>query len=324
MHDPQLGALWLIRQFITEHVAEKCVHDRVEPFLGEPITVFAGLPDVDVAQAALGAFGRDVHDEARVDLGAEPLDDPLVERGVDRHVLCERVGHDGSKQLVRMGFGCIMGWMNGSVKKRSYAGEHRQAASAATRQRIIDAGRELVLAQGYRATTVAAIAARADVNVDTVYQLVGRKSVLLRELIEQAISGQDRAVLAEERAQIVAVRAEPDPAIRLAMYARSVRETHVRLAPLFVALRDAAATESDVAEMWREISDRRAANMRKLVSEIQDAGHLRDDLQIDDAGDTVWATNSPELFVMLTEERGWTPDHYERWLTATWQRLLLE
>lgn len=213
--------------------------------------------------------------------------------------------------------------MNPPVKKRLYARERRQAASAATRQRIVDAGRELILLRGYRATTVAAIARAAEVNVDTVYELVGRKPVLLRELIEQAISGEDHAVVAEERASIIALRAEPDPAVRLAMYARSVRETHERLAPLFVALRDAAATEPDVMGVWREVSSRRAVNMRKLVTEIDNAGGLRVDLSIDDAADTVWATNSPELFLMLAGERGWTPDHYERWLRDTWQRLLL-
>lgn len=210
------------------------------------------------------------------------------------------------------------------VKKRSYASGRRQAGSGTTRQRIIDAARELILLRGYRATTIAAVARRAEVNVDTIYQLVGRKPVLLRELIEQAISGQDHAVAAEERAGISAIRAEPDPALRLVMYARLIRETHVRLAPLFVALRDAATTEPEATEVWREISDRRAINMRKFVGEIHAAGGLRPDLSIDDAADTLWATNSPELFVMLTGERGWEPDHYEHWLAATWQRLLLQ
>ncbi|MDQ3640914.1 MAG: hypothetical protein M3450_05455 [Actinomycetota bacterium] len=41
---------------------------------------------------------------------------------------------------------------------------------------------------------MAAIASRAGVHVDTVSQLVGRKPVLLRELIEHALSGTDRAV----------------------------------------------------------------------------------------------------------------------------------
>jgi AcrR family transcriptional regulator len=213
--------------------------------------------------------------------------------------------------------------MNEPVKKRPYDAGRRRAASAATRQRIVDAARELILSRGYRATTIGAVAELAEVNTDTIYQLIGRKPVLLRELIEQAISGQDHAVVAEERAHIVAMRAEPDPAVKLTMYARVTRETHVRLAPLFVALRDAATTEPEAMGVWREISDRRAVNMRKLVSEIDDVGGLRPGLPIDDAADTVWATNSPDLFIMLTDERGWSPEHYERWLAATWQRLLL-
>ena len=58
--------------------------------------------------------------------------------------------------------------------------------------------------RNYRGTTIAEIARRADVHVDTVYELVGRKPVVLRELIEQAISGTDRAVVAEDRAYVKA------------------------------------------------------------------------------------------------------------------------
>jgi len=213
--------------------------------------------------------------------------------------------------------------MSESVKKRSYEARGRRAASAATRQRIVDAARELMLSTGYRATTVAAVAAAAEVNVDTIYRLVGRKPMLLRELIEQAISGQDRAVVAEQRAPIQAIRAEPDPALKLTMYARAIRETHERLAPLFVALRDASTTEPEAQQVWQEISERRATNMRKLVGEIADTGRLRPGLSIDDAADTVWVMNSPEVFVMLTSERGWTPERYERWLAESWCRLLL-
>jgi AcrR family transcriptional regulator len=210
------------------------------------------------------------------------------------------------------------------VKSRSYNDARRQAQSAATRQRIVDAGRELMLERGYRATTIAAVAAKAGVNADTVYELVGRKPMLLRELIEQALSGTDHPVVAEEREHIKAIRAEPDPATKLALYARATRQTHARMAPLFLALRDAASTEPEANEVWQEISNRRAANMRKFVTDIRDAGGLRSDLSISDAADTVWATNSPELFVLLTIERGWSPTRYERWLADSWRRLLLK
>src|SRR6478735_1897949 len=93
--------------------------------------------------------------------------------------------------------------------KRTYDTSGRRARSDATRQRIVDAGHDLILELGYRGTTIAAVAERAGVNVDTIYRLVGRKPVLLRELIEQAISGTDRAVAAEERDYVKAIEAEP-------------------------------------------------------------------------------------------------------------------
>jgi AcrR family transcriptional regulator len=208
--------------------------------------------------------------------------------------------------------------------RRSYDVAGRQAQSAETRRRIVDATRALMLERGYRATTIAAIAAAAAVNADTVYALVGRKPMLLRELIEQAVSGTDHAVVAEEREHIKAILAEPDPAKKLARYAKVMRDTHARMAPLFLALRDASSTEPEAKEVWQDISDRRAANMRKLVGDIRDTGRLRAGLSIADAADTVWVMNSPEVYVLLTVDRGWTALRYERWLADSWCRLLLE
>ena len=96
-----------------------------------------------------------------------------------------------------------------------------------------------------------------------------------------------------------------------------------RLAPLVLAVRDASATEPEAREVWRRLSDRRAANMRAFVADLQAAGGLRDGLSIEEAADTVWATNSSEMYLLVTVDRGWSPDRYERWLADTWNRLLL-
>ncbi|HEX3461047.1 MAG TPA: TetR/AcrR family transcriptional regulator [Acidimicrobiales bacterium] len=211
----------------------------------------------------------------------------------------------------------------GEGVKRNYDVTGRQARSAETKQRIIQAARDLILADGYRSTTVAAVSARAGVNVDTVYQLVGRKPVLLREMIEQAISGIDRPVVADERGYVQAMKAEPDPAKKLALYAGAVRRIQERMAPLFLAVREAAATEPEAEEVWQEISQRRAANMRRLIGDIRDTGGFREDLSINQAADVVWVMNSSEVYVLLTQERGWSPARFERWLADAWCRLLL-
>ena len=216
-----------------------------------------------------------------------------------------------------------MGAVPREVKSRSYDNAARQTQSEETRHGILTAARDLIIERGYRATTVAAIASRAGVHVDTVYQLVGRKPVLLRELIEHALSGTARAVGAEEREYVQAILAAPDPSRKLAIYARAVRQIQGRMAPLLLALRDASATEPEAKQVWREISDRRAANMRRLAEDLQSAGGLRPGLSVDEAADVIWATNSSEVYVRFTVERGWSPDRYERWLADTWCRLLL-
>ncbi|MEO5900322.1 MAG: TetR/AcrR family transcriptional regulator [Ilumatobacteraceae bacterium] len=213
--------------------------------------------------------------------------------------------------------------MTSTPSRRDYDRSRRQATSDATRQRILDAARSIVIRHGYRGTKVADIASASDVHVATVYALVGRKPVMLRELIERAISGADRAVPADERDYVIAMRATAEPRRKLAIYAKAMGAIHVRLAPLLLALRDAATTEPEAAAVWRDISERRATNMRRLVEDLQHAGGLRHDLPIEDAADFVWATNSPELYTLMCVERSWTPDHYEAWLVDLWSRYLL-
>lgn len=209
------------------------------------------------------------------------------------------------------------------VKRRRYDASRRQARSAETRQRIIDAASSLMVSTGYRATSVGAIAERAGVNVDTVYQLVGRKPVIVRELIEQALSGTDHPVPAEQRDYVRAIRAEPDPTRKLAMYAGAVRRTLERLAPLFRVIREAAPSEPEVTAVWKEISDRRAANMRMFITDVNATGALREDLSVERAADIVWTLNSPDVYLLVTEERGWSPEEFERWLADSWARILL-
>lgn len=210
-----------------------------------------------------------------------------------------------------------------AVKGRSYDATGRQARSRATRRRILDAARTSITERGYAATTISGIARAAEVHVDTVYALVGRKPDIVAELVEQALSGEDRAIPAVERSYVAAIRAAAEPRDKLAIYAAATAEMLHRLAPLFAALRDAGSADPSAKALWRGFSDRRADNMRLFIDDLAEAGGLRAGLDTEEAADTVWATNSPELYVMLTDERGWTGERYERWLLTTWSRLLL-
>lgn len=210
-----------------------------------------------------------------------------------------------------------------SPDKRSYDNERRAARSQDTKQRILEAARHELTSKGYRATTIAQVARTAGVHPDTIYALVGRKPEILRELIEVAISGADGPVAPEDREYVQRIRAEPDPRRKLAIYASATRVVQTRMAPLHLALRDASSTEPEADQIWNEINERRALNMRRLVDDLGD-DVLRAGLTVDTAADVIWATASSEVFLLFTSDRGWSLEQYEQWLHDTWCRLLLD
>ncbi len=213
--------------------------------------------------------------------------------------------------------------MAGRVNRRTYNSENRRATAARTRAAILDSTRRLLVEQGYAGMTMQEVARDAGVAVDTVYEAVGPKPRLVRELIEAAISGTGAAVPAEDRDYVQRIRAADGALEKLTIYARAIRRIHQRLAPLVVALRDASSAEPELEALWREISERRAQNMRLLADDLRATGELRSELTRNEIADVLWATNAPEFYVLFVEQRGWTAARYERWLADAWARLFL-
>ena len=210
--------------------------------------------------------------------------------------------------------------MPGPVKRRYDATRRRQAA-ARTREAILDAARQLFTERGYAATPMTAIADRAGVALDTIYASVGRKPELARLLIETAISGTDQAIPAEQRDYVRAIQAAPDAGTKIAIYAAAVAAIAPRLALVLAIIQQAARDEPELARLWDQIAERRAANMRRFVADLAIVHPLR--LDPGQAADIVWATNATEMYQLLVGQRGWTPQRYERFLADTWRRLLL-
>jgi hypothetical protein len=102
-----------------------------------------------------------------------------------------------------------------------------------------------------------------------------------------------------------------------------VRQIQQRLAPLVQVLQQAAGADPQLGALWRDVAERRAANMRLLAAELAATGALRPALTVQEAADVLWAMNSPEYYLLLVDQRGWEPDRYQRWLADAWQRLLL-
>ena len=132
---------------------------------------------------------------------------------------------------------------------RRYHSPLRKEQAAATRDAVLAAARELFVGEGYRSSTVAGIARRAGVAVDTIYATIGRKPDLLREVVETAISGTGQAVPAERRDYVIRMREAKAAAEKISIYAHALARIQPRLAPVYVALRDAAGNRMRAADL---------------------------------------------------------------------------
>jgi len=157
----------------------------------------------------------------------------------------------------------------------------------------------------------------------SLYAAVGRKPQLIRAVLESAISGTDHAVSAEDRDYVRRIHATRRARDKLTQYAEVIGELSPRTAPVFTALRDAAATDADCAALFHEISVRRARNMETFAAEVRAAGGVRTDLTDRRIADIVWATAGFDHYLQLVAERGWTPEEFATYLVETWTRTFL-
>ncbi|GAB4067066.1 hypothetical protein GCM10028777_21960 [Angustibacter speluncae] len=210
--------------------------------------------------------------------------------------------------------------VNDPSGSRSYDSAVRREQARATRAAVVAAAREQFTQHGWRAP-VTAVARGAGVSVDTVYASVGRKPDLLLAAVDSVL-GDGAPVPAEQREYVRAVRAAVTAEEKLDLYAVALARLMPALAPLQLALAQAAQHDAACARTWQSLKDRRAANMRLLAADLRATGRLRDDLDDDEVADLVWVSNSVEHYALLTE-RGWDADRYGRHLADLWRRLLL-
>jgi AcrR family transcriptional regulator len=209
-----------------------------------------------------------------------------------------------------------------AVKTRRYRSALRQQQAAQTRHAVITAARDLFREQGYAGTAVGQVAERAGVSVDTVYASVGRKPELLLAVLDTVLAGGEEPVPAEERDYVRAIRAAGTAEEKLRIYANALAGLLPRTAPLLEALRDAARADEGCAVVWRQVNERRAANMLRLAQDLRATGRLRDDLSDQEVADVLWSTNAVEYYGLLSS-RGWDGPRVGALLEDLWTRLLL-
>lgn len=208
--------------------------------------------------------------------------------------------------------------------RRAYSSALRDQQAELTRRRVLDAALELFLAEGYLGATIEAVARRAEVSTQTVYNAVGGKAALLRAVYDVTLAGDDQPVPIAERPAFQTMLAETDGRRCLARYAALGRELWERAGPLVLRLlSQAAAGDADLRAFADTVERQRAAGTAMVAAHVAERFGLRPGLTVQEAGDVLWALTAPEVLERLVVRRGWRLDRAEGWLAEAMADALL-
>jgi AcrR family transcriptional regulator len=197
--------------------------------------------------------------------------------------------------------------------KRSYHAPRRAEQASARRASLVTAAAELFVQDGYAATTMPAIAARAGVSLRTAHLAFGTKSQLLRAVWDLTLKGDLRDAPVADRSWYLEVMHEPDALRQLELLAYHSRLVKERIGPVLKAIRGGAETEPDLAALWELIQSDFRANQKTVVDSLAAKGALRAGLDPERGADILWTLNNPDVWLLLVDRRGWSPADWEAW-----------
>jgi AcrR family transcriptional regulator len=202
---------------------------------------------------------------------------------------------------------------------RRYDNTGRAEQAAANRHRVLEATHRLLISNGYAATTIKAVAAEAGVSAETIYKSFGTKAKLIKDTYDATLVGDEEPIPLIERPEYQALIADTSARGKLIRYATISRVLSSRLGPLLdVLLSGAKSGDPDLREFAETIKRERLFGATEIVRQVRRTGGARADLDPDRARDLIWTLNSPEVYQLLSRDRGWTDDQYEDWLARSY------
>jgi AcrR family transcriptional regulator len=198
--------------------------------------------------------------------------------------------------------------------RRRYDSPLRDQRARQTRRSIVAAANRLFVMRGYAATSFADIATDAAVARPTVFAAFGSKAALLREVVDQALAGDDEPVPVAERPWFRPVREGRTPQAILNAYAEVCRIIGERAAEVFEVVRQAADEGPELADLWETMQRNRRAGATMVVDRIEALGSGPHLLDRERAVDVVWVFNDPSHYRSLVRACGWSEQEYTAWI----------
>ena len=203
-----------------------------------------------------------------------------------------------------------------------------QARTRFAREAILTAARALFGERGYAATTMEAISTASGVPSATVYRLFPAKLRILQAIFnstlhEGAVTAEGAPALSPDHPLLADLLAEPDPRRQVAIFAGIARDILSRGVEVYPILVTAAGTDAQAAGLLAAYTRTREQGQGHLARSLGGRRALRAGLTEHAAADIVHTLASPEVYRLLVADRGWSPDQYQQWLSATLASQLL-
>ena len=199
--------------------------------------------------------------------------------------------------------------------KRPYDATGRQERARVRRQAVVRAAAEMFERDGYRAATVAGIAAAAEVSPEMVYKAFGSKAALAKAVFDLTLAGDDEPISIRERPAMLALQAEADVRRKIALFVEGLVQRLERSARIQIIVRDGRHVDPALQPIWAALLTEGLNGMRLLGTHLLDTGQLRDDLDLDEVTDLLWNYLAIDHYERLVMIRGWSADRYRNWLT---------
>jgi len=201
-----------------------------------------------------------------------------------------------------------------SEVKRSYDASRRREKARARRLAVVLAARELFERDGFRLTTIAAVAEHAGVSAESIYKGFGTKAALAKAVFDVVIAGDDEPVPVAERPAAQLVRDEPDVRRRIALYVDGLAQRQARSAKVQILIRDGRHVDDSLAPVWATLNEEGLVGMTMLGRHLLDTGQLRDGIGLDEVRDVLWNYLAIDTYERLVLSRGWPLARYSHWL----------
>lgn len=201
-------------------------------------------------------------------------------------------------------------------RRRRYDSSLRAERALGTRERILDAAKELFTARGVDEVTVSEIASVAGVSAPTLYALFQSKTGILKAVVERSFFNPRYVEIAQQAENAT----DPEELLRItASISRVILDTKRSEIGLMrgvsVLSSDLRSIEAELEEVRFALQEERAKRLVKLVPTARRLGLSR-------VRDILWMYTGRDVYRMLVLERNWTSDEYESWLAETLIRTL--